>query len=161
MTGLGTGLLGTGPLGPSTPPATIAGVGPRYLDPHAATLGRAIDPRTGDYVLDPFGRAVLVSGVRQRVQLALSTRRGSAAVRWLGHDLWAVQDITDDFETRVVAILRGALQRLVAAGEIEILAIDVATIGPPGTAQLSGASIRVRWRDLTGVGLPEYTERVR
>jgi hypothetical protein len=154
--GLGYDPAGSAPLGLYLAPTPVVAA-PRAV-PAAALVGRAIDPVTGDYLLDAYGRPVLVSGVRQRVLLAVGTTLGSAAATFMGQDLGTLRDITPDIDRLVDSAYRRALARLVASGEVEIVSLDVVTFGPDGSNQENSASIRLRWRDLSAAGLPSYDE---
>ncbi len=113
---------------------------------------RLIDPVTRDCVYDANGRALGMSGTRQRVQLALSTRKYSSAMLTLGEELAKIKRITANFSRLVRDAVTGALQHLLDENAIEIIAITTERVG-----QTSGFT-HVRWRDLTTH--EEATERV-
>lgn len=116
------------------------------------TGSRRIDPRSRDYVLSEFGRIRGMSDTQQLVLLAVSTERGSSAVRELGHQLRTIKLITANFERQVDSILRAALEHLVSRSMIEIKSILVERQPTPGRAYA-----RVVWRD-TATGRDDQTE---
>jgi hypothetical protein len=108
------------------------------------TLGdcRAIDPKTGDYVMLD-GRAVGMSAIQQRVILTFKTELESSAVGALGQTLKSVDRITDDVVRRIQQIIELASERLTAAGVFELTGVSV--VRP----KAEGLAITIRWRDLT------------
>ncbi len=159
--GLGTSPLGTFPLGYGTPVSSAA-PGDRVLDDGTGrqTGSRMIDERTRTYVFNEQGRIRGMNDTRQLVLLAVATVKGSSAQSRLGHSLRSIQDIGPDFDKRVDNELRGALASLVAERRIEILSIRVARLVQAGSANEKGASILLRWRDLTDPTQPTFEERV-
>lgn len=100
---------------------------------------RAIDTRTGDYVLDASGNAVGWDSLDQKVYLALRTDLGSSAEQSLGVQ-WPTGVIRDDMAARNKAAVVAALKRLTEAGEIVLLDVITTRIGP------TRMSREVRWR---------------
>lgn len=110
-----------------------------------STGSRFIDPRTKDYVLDANGKALGMNDVAQLVHVAVSTDRGSSAVRNLGQELARIDRISPNFARRVSDTLVGCVQHLVDLGLIEVVDIFVDTVKyVPGRAYA-----RLVWRDLT------------
>lgn len=117
------------------------------------TGSRRIDPRSKDYVLNEWGRIRGMDDTQQLVLLAVSTDRGSSAVRELGHELKKIDRITDNFERRVDSTFRTALEHLVSRGMIAIHSVTVERASVPGRA-----FARIVWRDLVTETEPQTTE---
>lgn len=116
MPGIGLCPAGTCPAGlgvvVSAPaPRTRAGVTWDTVSPR-------LDPVTRAIALDASGTPVLADGVEQRVQIRLSTDKGSSVIRQLGNDLRKIDRITDNFQKRVDTTVRAALADMVNSGEI-------------------------------------------
>lgn len=111
---------------------------------------RKIDPRTGRYEIDQYGRLLGMNHVRQAVQVSLLTEVNTSAVRGLGHRLKSLQRITPNFERAVLAILTEAVQPLVARGYIEVVGFKEFQKGDGKNGmQRGGVYGRFLWRDLT------------
>lgn len=163
MSGFGTAPFGTAPYGLGTP-ATAPIPGGTILDDGTGvqTGSRYIDGTTGAYAFDEFGRVKGMSDARQMVLLALSTVKGSSAMRLLGHNLRDILDITPDFERQVTGTITAAMAHVVSLGFAEIVSIEVKRLHDWTTDHNErGALIRMKWRDLTDVRKPEYVENVR
>lgn len=157
--GLGFDALGTTPAGlPALAPTPV--IPPPIIESSAASLARQIDPATGDIVTDAYGRPRMVSGVRQRVQLAIATRLGSAVTSTLGNTAYQVRDIGDSTPTDLKTRFTAALQPMVSDGSIAILSIVSAAFAGPVPNQSVGLQTTIRWQDLTAAGSPTYTELV-
>lgn len=146
MSGIGKQPAGGTPFGIGTP-ATAPPIGGVILrDPitGSSTGSRRLDPITKDYVVDEFGRILGMNDVQQLVELAVSTDRGSSAVRTLGQELKKIDRITDNFVRRVTSTFERALKPIVDAGLIEVRSITVTKDAVPGRAFAV-----VVWRDLT------------
>lgn len=145
MSGWGSQPFGTSPYGLGTP-AVASDLGGSILRDETtgeARGSRKIDPSTGDYVLDDTGRIAGMSDIHQLVILAVSTTKGSAAVRRLGQELKLIDRITPSTPRRIDATLRAAVQHLVNPGLIEVVDTDVSVVR-------SGVVLaRLHWRDLT------------
>lgn len=102
---------------------------------------RAIDPTTGDYVLNANGRAQGMPRSSQLVLLRIKTRLGTSTVASLGtRDQGGDRSIVAD--RRLRADLAAAVDDLVQAGIIQLIAIDV-------NAELTTRDrALLRWRDL-------------
>jgi hypothetical protein len=151
--GFGSQPFGSTPYGLGSPATAPARGGALLRD---ATTGqsrgsRKINPSTRDYELDEYGRLLGMSDVHQLVLLAVSTTKGSAAMRTLGHELRKIERISANFIRRVESALTTAVQHLVDAGLVEVVDVEVELVRP------SVARARLRWRDLT-TGLDEETE---
>ena len=144
MPGLGRSPLGTGPYGYGTPDAAPATGGDALTGDNGQRFGsRRIDPVTGQYVFDDWGRAVGAPDMHQMVYLAVATTLGSSTDPTLGNDVRSIQDITANHAQRVEAKLRAALEHLTADGRIAIVSVDTRRLGETRTATV------LRWRDLT------------
>lgn len=144
LSGFGTSPVGSTPFGFGVP--TVAPTPPSTV-PEGA---RFIDPFTGDYVLDSEGEYERISGVRQRVVVALTTRKGSSAVlQTFGLKLPDKIDAT--FQQRVTNAVRAALSHLIAV-KPPVIRLDAVEVQTP---QPGRAYITVRWTDLTN-GQPEF-----
>lgn len=143
-TGLGLFPFGTTPYGVGSPaPAPSLG-GNILTDPATgeSTGSLYIDPITGDYVLDGYGRLRGMDDVKQLVLLSVKTTLGSAGFLSLGNTLKSIDRITSNIEQRVDSALRECVRRLTDAGLIEVVGIDV-QLPKPGTV-----FARFRWRNL-------------
>lgn len=109
-----------------------------------STGSRLIDQTTRDYVYDEYGRTVGMPDVQQLVFLAVSTRKGSASMRELGHELAKIDRITANTARRVDVTMRAAVSHLVARGLIEVQGTTVEVVRA-GRIQMS-----LLWRDLSG-----------
>src|SRR5687768_14948454 len=144
MAGFGSQPYGSSPYGIGTPAVATNLGGATLTDEAGVQRGsRRIDPYTKDYVLDETGRIAGMSNVHQLVQLAVSTTKGTAAMRALGHDLRRIDRISANFVRRVDTTLRAAVQRLVSQGLIEVVGTSV-EVARPGVG-----FARLQWRDLT------------
>lgn len=94
-------------------------------------------------MLDSNGRILGMSALHQKVLLAVSTERGSAAMRSLGQTLKSIERISSNFSARVENDLRTAVQHLTDPRLIEVVGVEVSVVKP------GGALIRLRWRDLS------------
>lgn len=141
--GIGLCPVGSSPYGFGTPDAAPIPGGKPLRDTltGAQLSSRKIDPRTKDYTFDAFGRIVGMTQAQQLVQLALSTDKGSSAIRNLGHELRTLTVISANFTRRVEELITQALAAIVQRGLIEIVQITVERVGK------TGAFTRVRWRD--------------
>lgn len=145
MAGFGSQPFGTSPYGIGVP-ATAAAPGGKVLrDPNTgqATGSRRIDPVTKDYVLDEHGRILGMSNTRQLVLMAVTTAKGSAAMRQLGHEIFRIGRVSPNFERRVDFELRRAVQHLVDRDLIEVVEVQVRLL------KAGVALARLRWRDLS------------
>jgi hypothetical protein len=145
MSGFGSQPFGTGPYGLGTP-ATATSIGGSILRDTTTgeSLGsRQIDPLTKDYVLDDNGRLLGMSDVKQLVLIAVSTTKGSSAMRELGHELRSIDRITANFAARVRNTLLAAVQHIVDRRLIEVLDVVVELVRP------GVAKVRLRWRDVS------------
>ncbi len=144
MAGFGSQFNGSSPYGIGTPAVYTGNAGRPLQDEQDVQHGsRYIDSLTKDYVIDENGRLGGMSNIHQLVLLAVSTTRGSAAVRTLGHDLRNIDRITTNFTRRVDATLRTALRDLTSRGLIEVVSVSTEQLLP------GRAYARLRWRDLT------------
>jgi hypothetical protein len=152
MGGIGTSPLGTGPYGYGQPPAIPSQAGPIFRDAARGLVGscRQIDPGTRQYVIDADGRVAGGQTVPQLVYLAYATVKGSAILSDMGESFSDVKIIGDDFDAQMTALAKAPVQALIDQGLLEIVAITIDRIGS------CGASIQVRWRDLT-TGLEDST----
>jgi hypothetical protein len=145
MSGFGSQPFGSSPYGIGTP-AVAPELGGSILRDEAnglSTGSRKIDPRTRDYVLDANGRILGMSDTKQLVLLAVSTDKGSSAMRELGQVLRSIDRITTNFSRRVDSTLRAAVQHLVNRRLIEVVGSEVQVL------RSGVAFARFRWRDLT------------
>ena len=152
MSGFGSQPFGSSPYGIGTPSTAPEQGGKILRDLFTGeTQGsRRIDPLTKDYVLDDFGRIVGMVDVQQLVLLAVSTDKGSSAVRQLGQDLKKIDRIGTNTVRRIDVTLRAAVQHLVDRDLIEVVDTKV-TVVRPGVVLAN-----LRWRDLN-TGLVETT----
>lgn len=141
--GAGACPAGSSPAGFGVP-GSIASAYPRALITGDARVGSAaaLNPKTGDYEIDATGQRVGSDAVPQMVYLALRTIKGSAATLDLGiGEFPKMRD--DDVATKLRALVDDALAALVSAGRVSVVDVTVGTNGP------SGATITVKWRDLS------------
>lgn len=152
MPGFGTEPFGSAPYGLGTPATAAPIEGAIFADPVTGEThgGRLIDPKTKDYVYKD-GRAVGMGNVKQRVLLAVSTEKGSSAMRELGHTLKRIERISANILYEVRAILLAAVRHIVAEGLMEVVNI---TVQKGGTGQVFA---RMQWRDLS-TGADETTD---
>lgn len=145
MSGFGTQSYGTSPYGVGTPAVATPLGGSVLRNPYTskATGSRYIDPGGKDYVLDANGRILGMDDVQQLVLMAVSTTKGSSAMRTLGHELQQIDRITPNFARRADRTLRAAVQHLVDRKMISVVGTSV-TVGRPGFGQVS-----ITWRDLS------------
>lgn len=145
MSGWGSQPFGSSPYGIGTPAVADALGGSTLRDASTGEqLGsRKIDPATGDYVLDENGRILGMSSITQLVLLAVSTTKGSAAMRQLGQELRKIDRITSNLPRRVDNTLRAAVQHIVNRGLIEVVGTEVEVVRP------GVVLARMRWRDLS------------
>lgn len=142
--GLGVSRLGTQPYGYGTPDGSPDPGGIPLVGPDATRPGsRKIDLVTGQYVFDDKGNSEGMPDMQQMVYLAIKTDLGSSADPTLGQDFTTIKDISANFVSRVQASYRRALSHLTSNNRIDILSIDVQRAGT------SGATVHLRWRDLT------------
>lgn len=141
--GAGACPAGSSPAGFGVP-GSIPSTYPRALVTTDARVGSsaALNPKTGDYEIDATGQRVGSDAVPPMVYLALRTIKGSAATLDLGiGEFPKMRD--EDVGAKLRALVDDALAALVVSNLVSI--IDV-TAGPTGP---SGATITVKWRDLS------------
>lgn len=144
MPGIGSQPAGSSPYGIGTPAVYGGNLGKPLQDENDVMHGsRFIDPVAKDYVVDVNGRVAGMPNVHQLVLLAVSTTRGTAAMRSLGHELRKIDRITSNFARRVDTSLRSAVAPLVARGLIEVVSTSVEILQP------GRAFGKLKWRDLT------------
>lgn len=143
--GLGNSNFGSGPYGYGTPQGAPTRPGQIFSDPSTGTVGtgRKIDPGTRQYVFGDDGRISGQDSVPQRVYLAYATVKGSSIMPELGETFSEVQTIGDDFVEQMTQRAKEPVQAMIDAKELEIVSVSIDRFGP------SGASIEVRWVDLT------------
>lgn len=146
MSGFGTMPAGLGPFGLGTPLTTTVPGGRVYEDSRGVQQSaRYLDAVTGDVSFNAYGRSLGMAGLRQQVQLRLSTKAFTSAMRPLGHRLGEIQRISDNFSKVVDTEVRATLSDLVEAGLIEVNAVTITRI--PKT---QGATfVHVQWTDLS------------
>jgi hypothetical protein len=151
MAGIGLQGAGASPAGWGTPSLADAVGGALLRDETTGkSLGsRKIDPLTRDYELDEHGRVLGEHTTRHLVQMALTTAKGSAAMRSLGLNTANMSRITGDFERRVLDAVTSAVAHLVSAGLIQVLGISQYRAGAKGGLREGQVFARFRWRDLT------------
>lgn len=129
MAGFGTAPAGTSPFGIGTPTTAT-------VPPDGPVGSRYINPTTGDYEVDSTtGQFKQMPGVRQRVLLAVLTRRDSSGIPGFGTRMPA--RMGDDFEAACDAEIRSALRQMV---EIEkVIRIDGIKVerGAAGRARIT------------------------
>lgn len=142
--GLGSQGFGSTPYGLGTPAVAPSQGGAIFRDASTglSTGSRMIDPVTKDYVFDSNGRILGMPDVHQLVLLAVSTRKGSSAMRELGQELERIPRITANTARRVDSTLRASVQHLVDQGLITVTGTTVET----GDARIRAVLL---WRDLT------------
>lgn len=158
MSGFGSQPFGSSPYGIGTPATAPEQGGALLRDTVTGqTRGaRRIDPLARDYVLDENGRLLGVDNIKQLVQLAISTSRGSAAMRRLGQALREIDRVSPNFQRRVDQALREAVQHLVNDDLIEVVGTEVQIL------RSGVAFARLRWRDLeTGLDEEELVQALR
>lgn len=144
MPGFGTQPFGSSYFGLGTETPTSAPCQTLLPDqttglPSGAT---AIDPITGDHVIDDDGCLLGMTPAEQAVLLVAKTVKGSSAVRELGNDLGSIKVVTDDVNLRVRNILEQAFSSLTRQKIVQLLSITSSVIRPGAVA------INVRWKDL-------------
>jgi hypothetical protein len=141
--GFGLCPFGTSPLGFGVPATEDARAGSvlRDEDTGLQTSARSIDPQTRRYTYDANGRALGMSGVRQRVLLAMITDVGTSAVGSLGHGLKAIRVIGSDLQPRVRDVVATALAHMTDTGEITLVDVEARRL------REGVVSVVVRWRD--------------
>jgi hypothetical protein len=111
---------------------------------------RKIDPKTGQYVLAANGRWQGMSGVAQRVLLAVKTTRDKAALKDFGNPISRIQKNGTNVVKQLTDAYTQALKQLTDTKTISVLDITVSPFAS------SGEYVIVRWRDLT-TGLEQTT----
>lgn len=107
-----------------------------------AQNSRKVDPSTGRYLLDSFGRVQGMPGVQQLVMLRAGTLFNSSAVLGLGM-LAPSGVIGANILRRLEDEIRLCMKDIVDAGIIEIIGVTV--IKPPGQPLRRA----FQWKDLT------------
>lgn len=145
-TGMGLAKMGTSLYGYGSPDTTTGPSTPIYIDGAngAQQDARKIDPFTGRYILTTQGNAQGMSGIQQRVLIAIKTARNSAGVQDLGNPSGTIQKVGRDVQKQISDAYRLALKTMTDAKDIEIVGIDFA---PPFSP--TGQFLTLRWRDLT------------
>lgn len=147
MSGAGGTAAGRGPYTRIGTASTPGGVVLRDEFSGARMSSRSLDPRTGDYRIDAYGRALGMTRGRQMVLLACRTVRGSSALPYLGNTLHTVKTIGVAFVRQIEGVYRAALAPAEQLGAIEVLAIEVERMQTPIGGN-TGVFTRIRWRDL-------------
>jgi len=126
--GFGACGFGAAAFGWGTPASTNSSTASLLLKPDG-TQGNvvALDPTTGDYILDATGQKQGADSIQQKVYLALRTVLGSAADTTLGIDLPS-GTITDDMTNRITLAVGAALKALTDAGLLTIVAVLVTRV---------------------------------
>lgn len=151
MAGFGLQPAGSTPAGLGTPSTADVPGGALLRDTATGkSLGsRKIDPVSRDYELDANGRIVGEHDVRHLVQMALTTLKGSSAMRVLGLNRTGLARITGDFERRVLGAVADAVSHLVSAGLIELIGVSQYRASTAGGLREGQVYARITWRDLT------------
>ena len=146
MPAAGLAPAGTSPAGlpQAAPGASLATVVLPDPTTGLAQPCRRIDPAGGDYVFTSDGRVEGMTAAQQGMLLAMKTVLGSAADGALGQDFSTLQTKGPDYTRQVSTRINAAATRLVAAGLVEIVDIQVANLANP-----DGGVAVVRWRDLS------------
>jgi hypothetical protein len=136
-TGAGLCPAGAAPYGFGTPDAAPIPGGRIFRNTRTGEglTSRMLNPVTGDYDVDAYGRITGMTSGQQLVALAI---RNVAEPR-----LRSIQVIGANFQRQVEEVLRVALAPIVARGLIAIVAILVERTGT------SRSFARLRWRDLS------------
>lgn len=141
--GFGYHSWGSAPAGYGTPGYELATPPRVYLDAarnqHDA---RAIDPATGDLLVDASGQAQGQHSVEVMVYLALMTTKGSAADPQFGREPWPVVK-TQAMPAQIRSIITSALASLVRRQLVTVNKIEVEDRGQ------SGVRVVVDWTDRT------------
>jgi len=126
MTGYGLAPYGVAPYGVGTPAvAPIPGGKPlRDTLTGIATTSRKINPATGDYVIDAFGRVEGMTAGQQAVYLAIKSKNIFEGIEIIGSDFSQV------ISSRISDALSGAVSR----GLISDVASTVTSEGSRGYA---------------------------
>jgi hypothetical protein len=102
--------------------------------------GRKIDPRTGDYVMDEYGRLEGMPNVRQMVMLAVLNAAPALA---------DIDRLTDGFAKRAEAILANEMTAIVSRGLIRVIGVRDLQMGVRGGLKQGQALYKFLWVDLT------------
>jgi len=142
--GFGACGFGAAAFGWGTPASASSDLAAPLLQPDG-TQGNAValDPTTGDYVLDARGRKAGGDPIAQKVYMALRTKLGSAAVATMGIDM-PQGTITDDLTNRIQNAVASALKPMMDAGQIAIVGVSVTRVG------VSAVRTQVQWRETGG-----------
>ncbi len=130
----------------STPPQTVLPL----LKPDG-TPGDAValDPTTGDYLLDGYGNRLGCDSVQQQVYLALQTQLGSCVVQDIG-----LQAPGGTVTPNLLALQRqavvAALSPLTDVGIVQLISVQVQQVAPGSFRRL------VKWR-ATSTGQTDTT----
>lgn len=156
MPGIGNSPFGTVPFGVGAPTAAASQGGKPLTNPSTgvSTGSRFLDPKTGDYVVDGFGRISGMDDLRQLVLLRVKTTQGASTVAALGNTLRSIDRITSNIERRIDAILRSAVRDIVDGGLIEVVSVT-ANVVRPGVvlAQLRWRSVATGLEDSASIPL--------
>lgn len=143
--------MGTGPYGFGTPPPGDENLGKPTLDlaTNRSTGIRLI--QNGDYVR-ANGRPLGMTRAQQMVLLAVSTDKGTSAVKSVGNTLKTIERVTENFSKACSQAVESALAASVALGIVQVRTIVVEkTPNRP-------AYIRLQWFDVEAQ--VERTERI-
>ncbi len=149
--GFGSVPFGTGPYGFGTPDPGDEWTGSPTVDPTTNRSTGIRLMRNGDYVRSA-GRPLGMTRAQQMVLLAVSTNKGTSAVKALGNKLKTLERVTENFASLCESTMRDALAQAEALGVIQIRTIT--TVKEPQKP----AYIRVEWFDVEAQTL--RTERI-
>ncbi len=144
--GAGFAPVGFSPFGYGLPGSTTSISDGIYITP-AGTQGNvaAINPQTGDYILNENNNLVGDFSVPQGVYLTLTTKLNSSALAGFGIDLGSLRTITSNLVTQIQSLVQIALAPMINQSLIALQSVKVTQQNnPPGSI-----IIIVNWQDLS------------
>lgn len=142
--GVGLAEAGLSVAGYGTPATLISSIVPLFVLPDG-TQGNvaAINPQTGDYIIDDNANFIGQQSVPQMVYLALTTKFNSSAVVGFGLDISSIKTISSNVANLFQSRVQSALQNMITAQLIRLINVKVTT------SLENGVTVVVNYQDLT------------
>jgi hypothetical protein len=143
MSGFGNSAFGTSVFGYGTSMVTTIPKTTFLIQADNKTPGNdlAIDPITGDYILNGQDQFVGASEIANDVYYALATKFGSGILPQFGLNLSSVTLITSNIQIKVNAAVKSALSNLISSSLISLNSVSI-QLGNIGVL-----NIQVSWTD--------------
>lgn len=152
MAGIGIQGAGTSGAGYGSPQSAAALTGQILRAPlsGASLDARYINPKTGDYEIDPDTQRLRgMPATHQIVQLSVQTELRSSAISAMGNELRKIDRISKNFKARVLNTLVTSLKPAIDAGLIEVRGFSTFKAGAKDGLQPGQTYGRFQWHDLT------------